>query len=269
MRRIILEGSGLEVSRFAFGTASLHHIGATAAQVAHLVAAAEAGFCHFDTAPLYGFGAAEEALGQAFANTSNVTLATKVGLYPPGSARQSRLSMLARKAGGKLLPALSRPIADLAVARARRSLDDSLRRLQRDRVDLLLLHEPLIALLDTDEWSRWAEDDAERIGMIGIAGPSQIVAPFVEAGNPLAAFVQTRDDLVSHEADFLTRANRNMQITYGYLSASTGGLTAEQTLRQALRRNRSGAILVSTRSRARLPLYARLSKEVDREMLAC
>ena len=89
MKRIPLPGTHLTLSRFSFGTASLHHLGALGKQLRHLRAALEAGFSHFDTAPLYGFGMAERALGRAFgdARSEAVTIATKVGLYPPGGAR--------------------------------------------------------------------------------------------------------------------------------------------------------------------------------------
>lgn len=136
-------------------------------QVAHVEAAA-AGFTHFDTAPLYGFGGGERALGAAFASASDITIATKVGLYPPGGAGQGRSATLLRKAGGKLWPSLSRAIVDHSVERARASLESSLNRLQRDYVDLLLIHEPDAALLESEEWLRWLEDEEYRFRYLGI-----------------------------------------------------------------------------------------------------
>lgn len=262
MQSIRLDGTGLSVSRFAFGTASLHHLGAVAAQADHLRAAADAGFTHFDTAPLYGFGAAERALGQAFGGTGGpgLTIATKVGLYPPGGTGQTRLAMLGRKALGRIVPALSRPLADWGVARARASLDRSLAQLRRDHVDLLFLHEPDIDLVATDEWLRWLEDEAaRRVGAFGIAGPADRLAPFIAQGNPLAAVVQAQDSLVRREADFLIAKGRALQMTYGYLSAAGQG-AAEPVLAAALARNTTGAIVISTRNPARLAGFAALSR---------
>ena len=150
MRQVLLPGTDLSVSRFVFGTASLHHLGRLPVQAAHLAAAATAGFTHFDTAPLYGFGGAERVLGSVFGREPTITFTTKVGLYSPGGSDQGHAAMLGRKIGGKLWPRLSRAVADLSVEQARRSLEGSLRRLSRDCVDILLLHEPAPGLLRTD-----------------------------------------------------------------------------------------------------------------------
>lgn len=99
-------------------------------------AAAEEGVTHFDTAPMYGLGQAEELLGD-FIRTrrESVTVTTKVGLLPPPALAARVLP--ARFLRGPL--ALARPDYRLATARA--SFERSLRRLRTDHVDLLLLHE--------------------------------------------------------------------------------------------------------------------------------
>jgi aryl-alcohol dehydrogenase-like predicted oxidoreductase len=74
----------------------------------------------FDTAPLYGDGVSEEHLGQALqALRARCLVATKVRVGPVG---------------------LDDPAATVT-----RSLETSLRRLRRDRVDLLQLHDPIRA----------------------------------------------------------------------------------------------------------------------------
>jgi D-threo-aldose 1-dehydrogenase len=256
MRQVLLPGTDLSVSRFVFGTASLHHLGDLSVQTAHLEAAANDGFTHFDTAPLYGFGGAERAIGTVFGGDSTITLTTKVGLYSPGGSDQGHAAMLARKVGGKLLPRLSRAVADLSVEQARHSLGDSLRRLRRDRVDILLLHEPDPALLRTDEWQRWRESEGDRIRHVGIAGPARIVAPFLKSGDPLAQVIQVCDGLDTHEADIVTGASRPLQLTYGYFSSDRSGRSGTEILSGALERNRTGAIVVYSRSQARLAGFA-------------
>ena len=251
MRSIRLPSTDLNVSRFVFGTASLHHLGRETLQAAHLEAAAAAGFTHFDTAPLYGFGGAERVLGAVFSNTPGITITTKVGLYPPGGS-EGHTSMLLRKVGGKLWPPLSRAVADLAVDRARRSLEDSLRRLRREYVDILLLHEPAPGLLATDEWQRWRDKEGDRIRHIGVAGSANIVAPFLETDTSLAQIIQVRDGIDTREGDIVTCAGRPLQLTYGYFSSDTQGRCGAEILSGALARNDTGAILVYTRSRARL-----------------
>lgn len=264
MKTVQLPGTSLWVSRFIFGTASLHHVGDIAAQVAHLKAAADAGFRHFDTAPLYGFGQAEQALGMAFGSGSSVrndiTFTTKVGLYPPGGASQSRVGMLGRKAIGKVMPSVSRPLADWSVSRARESLNQSLRRLGRDLVEILLLHEPDAALVKTDEWLRWLEEEAgNRVLHFGICGEASRLVPFVDDSNGLARVVQAPDSLANGEANRLAIDGRLPQLTYGYLSSSKDRASAELILRGALARNSSGAVVVSTRNRSRLDSFARIA----------
>lgn len=260
-----LPGTELTVSRFSFGTASLHHLTGAATQIEHLLSAAEAGFTHFDTAPLYGFGAAESALGAAFGGRDDITIATKVGLYPPGGADQGRFSTLTRKAVGKVVRPLSRAMVDLSTDRASQSVEASLRRLRRDSLDLLLLHEPDMQHLDADEWQRWLEDIRDKVSWIGVAGPASRVEPFLTARSPLAQVVQVRDGLVTHEADLVFYARRSLQLTYGYFSSDGGQLSGDEILKGALRRNPTGSVLVTTRNRDRLRTFGRIGAETPEQ----
>ena len=256
MRQIILPATDLKVSRFVFGTASLHHLGNASAQAAHLELAAGSGFTHFDTAPLYGFGGAESMLGAVFGQDQGITITTKVGLYPPGGANQGRLTMLARKAGGKLWPTLSRAVVDLSVARARLSLEQSLRRLRRCDVDLLMLHDPAPDLLQTDEWQRWSEDEKDRVRYFGVAGPAARLQPILESEGPFAQVTQVRDGLGTREADVITSLGRPLQLTYGYFSTDVGELSGAEIVAGALERNRTGAILVYTSLSSRVTAFS-------------
>jgi aryl-alcohol dehydrogenase-like predicted oxidoreductase len=259
--KIRLPNTDLYVSRFSFGTAQLHHVGSAKAQIAHLESAAEQGFSHFDTAPLYGFGGAERALGQAFSEENEITVATKVGLYPPGGCKQGRASTLARKTAGKFWSKLSRAEVDFAVERARESLEGSLQRLGRDQIDLLLLHEPSAELLQTDEWLGWIEKERDRIRNVGIAGPQGVVRPFLDINNPLVQVIQTRDSLERREADILTSVGRPFQLTYGYFTGHAHELDGREILSGALARNTTGSIIVSTRSIERLKEFADVERQ--------
>jgi len=85
MKYTLLPGTDITISRLSFGTASLHHLGSSRKRQALLCAAVEHGFSHIDTAPYYGFGLAEIEVGRFLEKHSNhLTVATKVGLYPPG-----------------------------------------------------------------------------------------------------------------------------------------------------------------------------------------
>jgi D-threo-aldose 1-dehydrogenase len=111
------------------------------------------GLRHFDVAPLYGLGHAEDVLGDALQGRRHtVSIATKFGIARPrpinvfrsvarllsGPIRGALRRARARRAPSNKVPAaetdFSSDLLDIA-------LDDSLRRLRTDYVDLLLLHE--------------------------------------------------------------------------------------------------------------------------------
>jgi len=108
-------------SGLAFGTASLIP-GAEA--TAAVTAARDAGVRCFDTAPYYGLGQAELALGEALAGVdrSTVTLSTKVGRTVDPDAREWHF--------------------DYSRDAVLRSLEASLARLRVDRVDTVYVHDP-------------------------------------------------------------------------------------------------------------------------------
>lgn len=267
METVNLPGTTVRCSRFIFGTASLFNVGREAERRRLLEAAVDSGFRHFDTAPYYGFGLAERDLAPVLRAQPDVGVTTKVGIYSAGGENQPAWSVLARKALGRVLPAISRPTVDFAVARAQAALDASLRRLQRDRVELYMLHEPDLDLVRTDEWQRWLEDErrAGRIGEFGLALTADRLEPFLRAAPGLAPAVQVLDSLESREADVLARYGRPLQITYGYVSSARragNDRSVPEILRAALERNRDGALIVSTRKADRLGQYAALAAAV-------
>src|ERR1700733_3571333 len=133
MQLVRLENTTMTLSRLAFGTTKIQYL-RDATRPEHLIQTAfDAGFTHFDTAPYYGFGIAETTLGAFTRARHDITISTKVGLYPPGRTDQSSNLVWARKLAGKLIPYLSKPTVDFSVGRARESLRGSLRRLRRDR----------------------------------------------------------------------------------------------------------------------------------------
>lgn len=262
MKQICIPGTALQVSRLSFGTGSLHHLPSPARRRNLLLAALDAGFTHFDTSPYYGFGLGELALGSLpTLARQRMTIATKVGLYGPGGSRAWVADVYARKFLGKLLPSLNRAVVDWSLARARQTFDDSLRRLNRESVDLLLLHEPVAALIRTGEWLEWLQalQRAGRIRYWGVAGEPEAVMAVRLGSEALAPVIQVRDSLQRHEAEGALNQPgtdpRQMQFTYGYLAARADGAvwtSAEQCLAAALGRNTTGSVLVSTRRRERI-----------------
>lgn len=266
MKQIVLPGTDLRVPRFLFGTANLFSAGTRARRLRLLEAAIDRGLTHFDTAPYYGYGIAERDLAHVLRRHPHATVTTKVGLYSPGGEDQSAPAVFLRKAGRRVVASLSRPKSDWALARAQRSLDSSLHRLERDCIDLYVLHEPQLALLAAEEWLRWLEHEvkAGRVRHFGIAAAAPHLEPFLTAGSPLAAILQAPDSLSECEADTILARGRPLQITYGYVSrAISRDATVDVggVLRQALGRNSTGAIIVSTTRPERTALYASIAAQ--------
>lgn len=168
---------GRPTSRIGFGCGRLNG-GIEARAGARLIEAVlDLGIRHFDVAPSYGMGLAEDVLGSVLAGQS-ATIATKAGIARPphpglkGVARAFLAPALAHFPGmkarlaGKVVQPASRGHFGLAQVEA--SFAESLRRLRRDRVDALLLHEASPGALTpelTELLTRWQADG--RVGLLG------------------------------------------------------------------------------------------------------
>jgi aryl-alcohol dehydrogenase-like predicted oxidoreductase len=159
---------GIETSRVGFGCGAL--VGRHSfRQSARLIETAlDLGIRYFDVAPLYGMGTAEEVLGAVVGGSSDVVIASKVGIPRPpystaiATARRITKPMLDRSGALKRFarqlrlplarPQLSAPQKraplDLSREAISRDLDESLRLLRRSRIDVYLVHEPLEEDLD-------------------------------------------------------------------------------------------------------------------------
>jgi len=108
------------------------------AAAATLAAAWDAGIRAFDTAPHYGVGLSEQRIGDFLAGRprAEFVVSTKVGrrLVPATGPVDGADEFYGT-------PTLRR-VRDYSADGARRSLDDSLRRLRLDRVDIALIHDP-------------------------------------------------------------------------------------------------------------------------------
>lgn len=134
---------------------------------------------------MYGLGAAEEVVGEFIArHREQVTITTKFGLYPPRSKNLFRAARIVLRpivsrlprAKARLVRAASALSAGEAVPAAARfsvpamraSLEQSLRKLKCDRIDIFLLHEAEV--VDINDDLRTALDDLVRKGWIGAWG---------------------------------------------------------------------------------------------------
>jgi D-threo-aldose 1-dehydrogenase len=133
--------TSLQITQFGVGGTGFGNIySAIEDQAAQetIDAALAAGLAYFDTAPLYGFGLSEVRLGQALARhqRGEYVISTKVGW---------RLEPLAEGAVDESLFDRALPyrsVMDYSREAILRSIDESLERLQTDRIDILLMHDP-------------------------------------------------------------------------------------------------------------------------------
>jgi predicted oxidoreductase len=154
--------SGIEVSSLAWGM--WRFAGRDVGEATELVHAAfDAGITFFDTADIYGFGeqgfgAAEELLGEVFAENPDLrdrmVLATKGGITPP-APYDSSAEYLAR------------------------AINNSLKRLKTEQVDLWQIHRPDI-LTHPAEIARTIED-AHKAGKIRAFGVSNCTIAQIDA----------------------------------------------------------------------------------------
>ncbi|MDO9439146.1 aldo/keto reductase [Hydrogenophaga sp.] len=144
----------LITQRLGFGCGRLKggHEKANALRLVHT--ALDLGIRHFDTAPPYGLGMSEAVLGEALkGRPESATVFTKAGLPRPASPGLMQTARAIVKPLAHRIPGLRQAVLRGMAQRATpanfdpdfiaRSFETSLRLLQRDRVDGLLLHEAL------------------------------------------------------------------------------------------------------------------------------
>jgi D-threo-aldose 1-dehydrogenase len=140
-RRLLLR-SGLEITSLGFGGGALggmyEPVDEAGAEEA-VRAAYDAGISYFDTAPLYGHGRSESRLGRALAGVprGSYVLATKVGIMITPDETDPRYAERVYAD-----PWVIHGAYDFSYDACLRSLEDSMRRLRVDRVDVVNIHDP-------------------------------------------------------------------------------------------------------------------------------
>lgn len=195
METLTISGTDLQVSRIGLGTWAMggRLWGGTddASAIRTVQAALDQGISLIDSAPAYGYGHAEEIVGQAIhelGRRDQVVLATKAGL------QWSEQGSMVRNATPERLT---------------RELDDSLRRLQTDYIDLYQLHwpDPLVPIEQTAE-TLSGFYQAGKIRAIGVSNvtPAQCeifreVAPLHSLQPPYNLFERGIDEDILHYAE--------------------------------------------------------------------
>src|SRR5947207_11221587 len=203
MEHAAIAGTSLEVSRVALGTWAIGGWmwGGTdeTESIATIRAAIDHGINLTDTAPAYGFGRSEEIVGRAISEghlRSRVLIATKAGL---------------EWSGGRVFRNVSR-------ARILQEVEDSLRRLQTDHIDVYQVHwpDPLVAIEETAE----AMHTLLRQGKIRAIGVSNFSVGQMERLRRIAPLhvLQPPYNLFERgiEADILPYCRKNKIAIFGY-----------------------------------------------------
>jgi len=204
--------TGLKVSRVAIGTWAIGGWmwGGTdeAESIATIRAAFEHGINIVDTAPAYGFGRSEEIVGRAIAEgrlRADVLIATKAGL---------------EWEDGRVFRNASR-------ARIMREIEDSLRRLRTDYIDIYQVHwpDPLVTIEETAE----AMHTLFRQGKIRAIGVSNFSVSQMDRFRRVAPLhvLQPPYNLFERgiEADLLPYCRKNKIATLGYGALCRGLLS--------------------------------------------
>lgn len=184
MRQVDLRNTDLQTSALGFGCVGLTSHGSIDKAMDTLNAALDSGVSHFDVARLYGFGQAEGILGKFIqGKRDQLTIATKFGLNPPslpgiragggggGGGGVRKLISIARWMAQKssIVRKLARRATASSVQRgmfdpadALKSFETSLRELNTEYVDLLLLHECELSDANRDDLVAFLHGEVRR-----------------------------------------------------------------------------------------------------------
>ena len=197
-QRMTLGASGVSVTRLGLGTAEIAGLYRPVSDddaVGLVRHAWDAGVRYFDSAPLYGYGNGERRLGLALhgRDRDSFTISTKVGRLlvprdevPAGAVvdRQQRDGIDDAYYTGT--PPV-RPIFDYSGDAVRRSLEESLRRLDLDRVDIAYIHDP------DDHWEAAIGDAYPALHALREAGVVGAIGAGMNQAAMLARFAREGD----------------------------------------------------------------------------
>jgi aryl-alcohol dehydrogenase-like predicted oxidoreductase len=161
MRQVCVEALGRRVSSVGLGCASLGSRIGVRKGLEALERAYEAGITWYDVAPSYGDAMAESILGEfASGKRDSVCICTKVGMRPAHTPAAMRLLKPMSRIVFATFPALKKQASkvrpkpfkvSLSAELIRTSVEESLKRLRTDYVDVLALHRPAVEELVRDD----------------------------------------------------------------------------------------------------------------------
>ena len=177
MRQVPLGSTGVSVSEMVFGGGPIGGLYAPVSEdqaAATLAAAWTAGIRAFDTAPHYGVGLSEQRIGTFLTGRKEYVLSTKVGrrLVPAAGDVEGADSFYGT-------PKLAR-VRDYSRDGVLATLEDSMRRLRTDRIDIALIHDPDDHAEEALDGAYAALDQLRSEGTIRAVGVGMNQAPLLE-----------------------------------------------------------------------------------------
>ena len=297
MNSVALPNSSVMTTEIGFGCAYLASGVEKSLSIRMVDTAFEAGLRHFDVAPPYGLGTAEDVLGIALAKRRcEVTIASKAGLARPrvgtylmairalATPLRGNFSSFTRMVGSRMVRGERGQFSPESV---QRSLTETLRRLRTDYLDLFLLHEAqatdisdeLLTFLD-----KLRKEGVVRAVGVGSSYEAAAEISFVH-GNFFDVFqypwsvldagqarpIHTKF-VITHRAllsafDPLRSWFRNDRAAMSRLSLSTGmDLSVDDTLVDvligaALNANKGGLVLVASRKIGRVCHFGQVMRD--------
>jgi len=181
-------GCAAKISVLGFGCAPLMgRVGRKDSLIA-LAAAESAGINFFDTAPSYGYGESESLLGSFLkGRRQSMVICTKFGILPSKPGWKQKVKPFAQ-AAIRVFPGLRKHARRQAAGESsgghfsvdvlHKSFDASLRALQTDYVDMLIMHAAPLDVLDKDDLLEAMQRlvQSGKVRMAGISGDHPVIA---------------------------------------------------------------------------------------------
>lgn len=221
---------GLRVAPLSFGAAAIGNLftavdDAVAAEAVRV--AADAGIDYFDTAPHYGLGLSERRLGAALGDRADVVISTKVGrlLRPATEGGAPGVSE------GFAVAADVERVWDFSRDGVLRSIEASLERLGRDRIDVVYVHDPDEHFAEAMDGAFPALDELRRQGVIASYGAgmnqSAMLTRFVRETDLDAVLIAGRYTVLDRSAaDDLLPACLERDVSVAAGGVFNSGITA-------------------------------------------
>lgn len=246
MKTVCVEPLGARVSRIGFGCASLGgRIGARVG-VEALERAYDAGITWYDVAPSYGDGRAESICGQfAAKKRGSVYICTKVGMRSGATSAVTRFMKPLARASLAFFPGLQPRLTavkpkpfkvPLSAELIRASVEDSLRRLRTDYVDVLALHRPTREEAIREDIIRAVERIIQdgKARAISIAGNNEIGVEELDESSPYR-LMQIANNPLAPNLQRSKGSGRNMTfVTYGSFSSAAALVAKIEAARHVL-----------------------------------